>query len=100
MILAFGDVGHFLHGPAIGEYVPLAPQALVTEEIEEPLRAHRQPDGGGGAEDDPRWLAGIVDALPGHDLDVVVDVLRPELVPLVKGRGAYSGAEVVGHSLG
>lgn len=83
VVLALGDVGHLLHGATVGEDVPLAAEALVAEEVEEAVGGDGQPDGGGGAEDDPRWLPGIVDALASHDPDVLVDVAGVELVPLV-----------------
>lgn len=100
MVLAFGDVSHFLHRASIGEDVPLAPQMLVAEEVEQPLRRHGKPDGRGSAQHHARWLARVVHALPGHHTDVLVHVLGPEFVPFVNRRGAHPSAKVVRHALG
>ena len=85
MVLSLGDVRHLLHGATVGEYVPLAPQPLVAEEVEQPLRRDGEPHRRGGAQHDPRRLAGVVDALPRHNPNVLVDAVAGvvELVPFV-----------------
>lgn len=100
MVLALGDVGHLLHGTTVGEDVPLAAEALVAEEVEEAVGGDGKPDGGGGAEDDPRRLTWVVHALPRHHPHVLVDVpRRVQLVPLVHRRRTHPRAEVVCHPL-
>ena len=99
MVLAFGNVSHLLHWPAIGQYIPLAPEPLVAQEIEEPLRGNWQPNRCCGAEDDARRLARIIHALAGHDADVLIHIGGGELVPLVHCRSANTRAEVVRHPL-
>lgn len=99
MVLTLSDVGHLLHGTTVGEYVPLTPEPLVTEEIKEPVRGDREPHRRGGAEHDPRWLAGVVDALTCHHPHVFLHIARIQLVPFVHRGGAHPGAEVVGHAL-
>lgn len=40
MVLAFGNMGHFLHGSTIGQYVPFASESFIMQEIEESLWRH------------------------------------------------------------
>lgn len=99
-VLTLGDAGHLLHGPTVRQYIPLASQPFVAKEIEQPLRRHRQPHRRGSTENNPRWLARVVDALAGHHLDILANTAAGiELVPLVHGGGAHTGAEVVCHAL-
>nr|GMC82762.1 hypothetical protein ACMD2_04153 [Ipomoea batatas] len=99
MVLALGNMRHFVHRTAIGENIPLAPQAFVAEEVEQSLRGNGQPNGGGGAENNAGGLARVVHALPGHNPHIFVHIPRAKLVPLVDTGSAHPSTEVISHAL-
>nr|GLL25544.1 hypothetical protein ACMD2_04153 [Ipomoea trifida] len=99
MVLALGNMRHFVHRTAIGENVPLAPEAFVAEEVEQSLRRNGQPNGGGGAENNAGGLPRVVHALPGHNPHIFVHIPRAKLVPLVDTGSAHPSTEVISHPL-
>jgi len=99
MVLSLRDVGHLLHGTTVREDVPLTPEPLVAQEVEESLWGHRQPHRGRRAQDNTRRLAGVVHALPCHHPHVLPHVPRVQLVPLVHRRGTNPSTEIVRHAL-
>jgi hypothetical protein len=76
----------------------LAARALVAEEVEDTLGRDREPEGSSSVEDDARWPAWVVDALPGHDTDVL-GATAGQSGPLVRGRGRHATAEAHDHPL-
>ena len=99
MVLSLGNVSHLLHWSTVGEDVPLTPEPLVTEEVEEPLWRDGKPHRGGGTEDDPRRFTGVIHALPRHHPHVLPHVSCVQLVPLVHCGGTHTSTEVVRHAL-
>lgn len=99
MILALGNMCHFLHRTAIRQNVPLTPEVFVAEEVEQPLWGYRQPNRGGGTENNAGGLAGVVHALSGHNPDIFVHIPGAKFVPIVDSGSAHTSTKVISHAL-